>query len=155
MITINLTGCMDYEMDFAGWGGLGGGYYGGGYYYEPTYSASFYVDSVVQVDSSKIKIWAQIRYDSVLTIENRSVSYWNSNGENVVRIIQSQPSVINFKELADSTLAWTGNYEKIYKYTVEVDSLVKHFDYAMYLSNTYTEKSILKSTQNWFNIHLK
>lgn len=143
---------MDFDMGFGG--GLGGGYYGGGYY-EPSYFATFYTDSVVQLSDSKIKIYAQIRYDSVLTIESRSVTYWNSTNESIRRVIQSQPSSVNFKELPDSSLVWTGTYEGIYKYTVEVDSLVKDFDYTMNLSNTYKEKGILKSSQNWVYIRLK
>ena len=156
LLLTNLSGCMEYEFDWGSGWGSGGSYYGGGYSgpgFYPTYYATFYIDSVSQVSDSKVKIWAQIRYDSVLIIENHAIKYLDESGNEISKSIHA-PDTIDFRNLSDSTLSWTGQYEWTYPYSIEVDSLKNNFDYSMYVTSTYTEKSLPKLFQYWVYFRL-
>src|SRR5690349_11053265 len=159
-ILVNLSSCFDMDLDgldlmgtaFSYGGTYGGGNYGGT---TPTYSATCFFDSVVQVNDSTIKIWSHIQYDSVLIIKNHSVKYWDENGNEVFKSIQTTPDTINFRNLTDSTLAWTGRYEWAYHYSLEVDSLKKDFDYLLHVTTSYKEKNETKSFYNSVLARLK
>ena len=158
-IQISLSGCVDFDFpDLSGFGGLGGldpNYNWGTPYGYSDYSASFYIDSTSQASDSTLTLWAHIQYDSILIIQDRKLDYWpiENFGSSITRMIQVEPDTIDFRTLTDSTLSWTGKYEKIYHYNVQLDSIKKDSDYNINLSSYYTEKGLLKLSQLGLTVH--
>lgn len=152
-LATTLSGC--FEMDFSGADGLMGGFGGGYYSYEDyPYEPSFFVDSVSHLNDSTIKIWANIRYDSILTLENRIVSYFDKNGTEVKDSLQSQPEIIDFTKLTDIAYHWTGREEKIYQYSINVTNLEKNFDYWICIHHIYSYKEISSTNIQCFTFRL-
>ena len=160
-IQISLSGCVDFDFpDLSGFGGLGGfdpNYNWGTPYGYSDYSASFYIDSTSQASDSTLTLWAHIQYDSVLIIQDRKLEYWATEdfGNPSIRMLQVEPDTIDFRTLPDSTLNWTGQYEKIYHYNVQLDSLKQDTDYTINLSSYYTEIGILRFNQQTIWVHTK
>jgi hypothetical protein len=162
LITIqaSLSGCYDFEFpDLSGLSGLSYSpsyNYGTSYGYD-YYSASFYIDSASQSTDSTLTLWAHIQYDSILIIQDRKLEYWpNEDYEAIIsRTIQSSPDTIDFRTLPDSILSWTGSYEQIYYYNVQLDSLVQDTDYTIYLSSNYAEGGLQKAFQQSIGVHTR
>lgn len=156
-IQVGLSGCIDFDFpDTFGYsGGFGGGYYSGGYNYDYPYYASFYIDSTSQSTDSTLTLWAHIQYDSILIIQDRKVEYWpiEDFGNPITKMMQAEPDTLDFRTLPDSTLSWTGKYEKIYHYNMQLDRIKKNSDYNINISSYYTEKGILKLSQLGLTVH--
>lgn len=156
-IQISLSGCVDFDFpDLSGFGGLGGfdpNYNWGTPYGYSDYSASFYIDSTSQASDSTLTLWAHIQYDSILIIENRKLDYWTPGDLNITRMLPVEHDTIDFRVLPDSTLHWTGRYEKIYSYSIQLDSLKSDSDYTIYVSSYYKEKGLLKYSELSTTVH--
>ncbi len=155
-LQLSLSGCMDDLdfLDFSGYGSSGGYNWGTPNGYDP-YAATFYIDSTEQLSDSTATIWAHMQYDSILILEKRTIECRDSNLILVNLDIQAQSDTIDFRMLPDSILNWEGRYEGIYKYKVQVDSLILNTDYTVGITNYFIEKNIFKSVSQLVNIRLE
>lgn len=139
---VSLSSC--YEFDLGGnWGAADGTMYDSVFYVpkDTSYHPAFFIDSVSQIGKSAVTIWAHILYDTMLVINARTAyaGYLEQPRGEGYRITQSQPDTIDFRLLADTTSERNGRKERIYKYTVDFDSLRSGTTYWFCTINDYTE----------------
>lgn len=139
------TACFDF--DFPDFSGLGGGY--GGSYNYPDYDyyiteATFHLDSTIQQSNNSITIYGSIHYNGMLVLTKQEFNYAepNRSGGPLKNIpLLTEPDSINFMELPDRMLDWTGEYVHVYKYAIEVDDLKVNRNYTFCISTNYIENS--------------
>jgi hypothetical protein len=149
ILQLSLSSCFDFAPDFGSWGGGGG--WGPGpdidYNYPPGfyYTAFFGVDSIVQNTDSTATIWAYVRYDSTLIIQQQILNYWKDpyGSEGIFTdSVLVEPDTINFRTLPDSIELSPSNYIRVYKYQMPVTNVQVGLRYMFCLNTKFQEKGI-------------
>jgi len=160
-LTFSLAGCFDFEFpDLTGSysRGYSGGYSGG---YDQNfdfthYSASFWIDSLVENSDSTAIIHAHIQYDSTMIITRQTITITPVTESGQFNFVIEKSDTVDFRLLTDSTTHYTGRKEWIYSYQIQIssDSLKRNLDYGLQiLTEGLLFESFNEYTMNGLNFY--